>query len=285
MMRIKKHILSKIGQMPVKSVKPLMCQEILNSQIGMSKSHITKVHQELCFIFEKAVENHLILESPAAHLDRPKGMTKKHRSITATERKHLLSVADADPRFDLFLLMLYCGCRPAEAIHAKGMDIQELEGIHVLHIRGTKTENADRFVPLPDVLYEKIKDTAPFDPICPNSAGREHSESSYDRLVESLKRELNLSMGARTYRNALIPPLPLAPDFVPYMLRHTYCTDLQKQGVDIRAAQRLMGHADIATTANIYTHQDNETLVRAAEAMGIKSAKNPSKTVAKKMSM
>lgn len=268
-LRINKHILTAIGSLPIKSVKPLMCQEILNNQAGMSKSHITKIHQELCFIFEKAVENHLILDSPAKNLIRPKGTQGKRRSLTENERKHLLSVCGKSDRFILFLLMLYCGCRPAEAIRARGMDIDTLEGLHVLHIRGTKTENADRYVPIPDELYERIYKTSPFEPICPNAAGREHSEGSYDRLVENLKRELNLSMGARTYRNKLIPPIPLAPDFVPYMLRHTYCTDLQKKGVDIRAAQKLMGHADISTTANIYTHQDNETLLQAAAMMGI----------------
>ena len=34
------------------------------------------------------------------------------------------------------------------------------------------------------------------------------------------------------------------------------------------AAQKLMGHADIQTTANIYTHQDDDTLLQAAQQMG-----------------
>ena len=274
--RIGKHILKHIGNLPVKAVKPLMCQEILNRLEGTSKSQITKVHQELRFIFEKAVENKLILESPAAHLVKPSGYYRKRRSITENERKHLLSVCDTDPKYNLFLLMLYCGCRPAEAIGAQGMDIIMVEDIRCLHIRGTKTENADRYVPLCDELYEKIKDTEPFDYIAPNTTGRKHSESSYDRLTASLKREMNISMGARTYRNKLLPPFPLAPDFTPYMLRHTFCTDLQKKGVDLRAASKLMGHADIRTTANIYTHQDNETLRQAAELMFVKTGVTPS---------
>jgi len=46
----------------------------------------------------------------------------------------------------------------------------------------------------------------------------------------------------------------LADDLVLYCLRHTYCTELQKAGVPINIASYLMGHADIQTTANIYTH-------------------------------
>ena len=72
-------------------------------------------------------------------------------------------------------------------------------------------------------------------------------------------------MGCKTYRNALIPPYLLADDFVPYCLRHTYCTDLCKADVDVRTAQKLMGHANISITADIYTHVDLGDIKKAAE--------------------
>ena len=80
---------------------------------------------------------------------------------------------------------------------------------------------------------------------------------------------MNISMGAKCYRNQLIPPLPLADDFVPYYLRHTYCTDLKKRGVDLRLAKELMGHSDIRITADIYDHADDESALLAAQQMGI----------------
>ena len=68
---------------------------------------------------------------------------------------------------------------------------------------------------------------------------------------------MNILLGAKTYRNKLLQDL-VADDLVPYCLRHTFCTDLQKAGIDLRTAQYLMGHADIKMTANIYTHVDTE---------------------------
>ena len=266
--RIDKHILSFIGSQRVKDVKPLMCQEILNSQAGMSKSHVKKLHQELCFLFEKAVENKLILESPAESLTRPDAVEGHRRSLTEKERKHFLAVCDTDPRFVLFELMFYCGCRPSEAMSVQGMDIKEEGGYYFLHIRGTKTVNADRTVPLPAVLYEKVRKTPTFDFVAVTRANLPHSRTSYRRLADRLKREMNISMGCRMYRNELVPPFPLSEDFTPYLLRHTYCTDLQKKGIDVRVAQKLMGHADIQTTANIYTHQDMETIKAAAVTLG-----------------
>ena len=266
--RINKHILGSIGSYPVRSIRPIQCQALINSQAGMSYSHVRSLMQELSFIFEKAKENHLILENPAASLTRPHTVKGERRAITAVERKHLLLVADEDPSFNLFLLMLYCGCRPGEAIGCQGSDIQVISDHRMLHIRGTKTKNSDRIVPLPDAMFEGIVGVGPFEPLAPNASGRKHSESSYARLVSRLRRELNISMGCRVYRNQLVPPLPLADDFVPYDLRHTYCTDLQKAGIDIRTAQRLMGHADIQITANIYTHVDTGQIVDAAGLLG-----------------
>jgi len=265
--RINRHIIEPIGNLRVKDVKPIQCQEILNSQIGMSKSHVIKVHQELCFIFEKAVENKLILESPAAHLTRPDARAGHRRSITEKERKHFLEVADTDPRFILFELMLYCGLRPSEAMRAQRMDIEEKNGCLFLNVRGTKSVNAMRSVPFPAVLWDKVKELSPFDFLARNRANLPLKTTSYKRLTDRLKREMNISMGCRIYRNELIPPYPLADDFTPYLFRHTYCTDLQKKGIDVRVAQKLMGHADIQTTANIYTHQDDEIMIEAARVL------------------
>lgn len=265
--RINRHIVGAIGEYQLKSIKPIQCQAIINSQAGMSYSHIRSLMQELKFIFRKAKENHLIAENPAESLVRPSCVKGRRRSITEHERKHLLVVADQDPAYNLFLLMLYCGCRPGEAILCQGNDIQMVKGHRMLHIRGTKTINSDRMVPMPEAMYARVSGAGPFDPLCPNAGGRKHSLSSYKRLTERLRRDLNISMGAKLYRNQLVPPLPLAEDFVPYDLRHTYCTDLQRAGVDIRTAQKLMGHADIQITANIYTHVDMDQIVTAAELL------------------
>lgn len=260
--QIEKHILSQIGSMALRSVKPIHCQQIMNNQAGMSEGHIKMIRVHLKWIFARAIDNQLISTNPAANLVLPDGEDGERRSITDFERKHFLKVAQ-DDKYLLFLCMLYCGCRPKEAANLEGRDI----GDHLLHIRGTKTKNSDRYVPIPDELWGRIKDVKGFDPICVNEAGRRHSESSYKRLRASLYRAMNLSMGCRTYRNAIIPPYPLAADFVPYDLRHTYCTDLQKAGVDVRVAQKLMGHSSIEVTANIYTHVDMTDIKKAGDLL------------------
>lgn len=266
------YILKHIGMLPLKSITPLNCQDTLNELEGLSQYVINQVYIAMNFLFSHAVDNRLILENPAANITKGKGSKKERRALNAYEEKIFLSACEKDERFLLFLLMYYCGCRPSEACNVMGMDIQEVQGKHLLHIRGTKTVKADRFVPIPDAIYYKIKGTPKFRTIVVNNAGNKIDSSSYKRMWKSLRREMNMLMGCRVYRNELIPPFPLASDIVPYCLRHTYCTNLQKRGIDIRVAQYLMGHADIKMTANIYTHNDMLTAVEAASKINVNVA-------------
>lgn len=257
-----------IGSVPIKNIKPLQLQRIMNKQAEMSKSHVNQLRIDLRFVFRKAVENKMILENPADNLVLPDNYDNERRSLTDHEREHYEKIADVDKRFLLFDLMLYCGCRPAEGIRAKGFDIQDMDGYHVLHIRGTKSAKSDRFVPIPDNLYGKIKNTENDKNIVVTERGNQLTKKAYQRLSNRLRRELNISMGCQMYRNKLIPPFPLADDFVPYFFRHTFCTDLATKGVDIRTAQYLMGHSDIQMTANIYTHVQANHITAAAELLG-----------------
>ena len=268
-LRVNKHILSKIGSMTVKSIKHIQCQALMNDLEGYSWSTVQKVYQDLQFIFRTALQNHIILENPAKDVFRPDAEKGQRKDLSKNERVAFLKAVGDTDKFRVFELMFYCGCRPGEAIKCIGNDLSINEDVALLHIRGTKTKNSDRVVPVPEELYLKLKDVGPFEPLAPNRSGRFHSEASYNRCANDLKRQMNIAMGCRTYRNALIPPYPLRDSFVPYELRHTYCSDLARRGIDIRVAQKLMGHSSISITADIYTHvQDEQILDDAARILG-----------------
>lgn len=276
--RLKIHILPVIGYMPLSRITLIECQQILNGASNLSKSTITKLSQELHFYFAKAIDSGLLVKNPAEKVIRPKGYTNKRRSLTAEERAAFLKIAPTDRRFFLFELMLYCGCRPMEAAEVRYEDVTEIEGIPFLHIRGTKTANSDRFVPIPEELQGRLSGTALRGLCATTSRKKHHNGTTYKRLRERLRREMDIALGAEVYRNQIVTSV-LADDFVPYLFRHTYCTDLKKKGVDVRIAKDLMGHADIKTTANIYDHADGDTLLLAARQMGI-YGKECSKNVA-----
>lgn len=257
--RLKNCIINKpIGSMQVQKVRHIDCQKCVNEQAGNSDYQIRQTIQMLDFIFRKAVKDDLILKNPAEELERPVGVTNERRELTPQEEKIFLKIAQND-RYMVFLLMYHCGCRPDEARGLEGQDILLVEDMPILHIRGTKNKKADRYVPMPEKLYVKIKDVEPFQPVCPSKTGKHLPIKAFRRAWNSLIREMNIAMGCRVYRNQLIPPYPVGEDLVPYCLRHTFCTNLLKKSIDPRLTQYVMGHKNQETT-DIYTHVNAYTI-------------------------
>lgn len=281
--QLEHYILEEIGSMKLKAVKPLNCQNVLNALDGKSTSLIHKVRIQMNEMFEKAVENELIAKNPAKNITEPKGTKNTRRALTAREEAAFLAAAKKHNHGLLFMFMWGCGCRPSEAENICGRDIQTVDGRLYLHIRGTKTKAADRYVPIPDEVAEMLPEhLEPFLPICRTSEGNKISARRQRGSWQHMEYLMNIELGCETYRNKLVPPYPLADDLCSYCLRHTYCTNLQRRGVDIRTAQRLMGHSDIRMTANIYSHTGIEDIGNQFDIITGKTALDGGENGAKK---
>lgn len=259
-----------IGNKPLSTIKPIHLQNYLNSLTDYSDSYIKKQYDIICQIFRHAYRNGCTPVDYSVSITKPHGKeTVIGRSITDHEREVLLQVLDGH-RGELFCkIILYCGLRPSEvqALQWKDIDLKRntIEVSKSMKRDGSvgppKTNAAYRTVPVPEHLVPLLKSNKgkAFDDVF------SHNLTWRRRMWENVQREMNLAMGCRTYRNKLVPPYPLADDFTMYNLRHTYCTDLEKAGVPINIASRLMGHSNISITSKIYTHASREALEIARE--------------------
>ena len=57
------------------------------------------------------------------------------------------------------------------------------------------------------------------------------------------------------------------PDVSPHDLRHSCASVLLAQGVPMKQIQEWLGHSDMSTTANIYSHLDAVTKADTGAAM------------------
>lgn len=292
--KLDNYILPIIGSMRLADVRDTHLRRILNECAETRAwSTVQKVRLVLKSMFQQARISRLITYDPAEALELPKAEKGKRRSITDTEREHILAVAEDHPAGLYVLLVLYCGTRPNEAAALQWKDIfyEQDEDRHYLHIdkalesgnstsiKGPKTDAGIRDIPIPDVLWKKLSKAmgAPFEYILLQPRGKKrHTESSLNDAWNNFKRSLDIHMGAKVYRNQIIQHCwelhPLLESerqwdsLVPYCLRHTYGTDLQRAGVPINVAKYLMGHSDISVTANVYTKTTPDVVAAAAKA-------------------
>ena len=55
------------------------------------------------------------------------------------------------------------------------------------------------------------------------------------------------------------------PRITPHVLRHTFCTNVQQAGLDVKSLQYLMGHSNASVTLDVYTHSSFDSVERAFE--------------------
>lgn len=266
------YIKPRIGAMKLKDVKDIHLQRILNESAGMSHSHCQKLRLVMQAMFKRARQSRLIVFDPAETLELPKNQKGVRRSITEEERAAILTVAETHRSGLWILTLLYTGMRPGETAALTWADIDFEKNEIFVHaaresgknkkLKSPKTVAGVRVIPIHASLAPKLKaakeGSKEKDFVFRTRAGGQQNENSLRRLWTGFKRDLDIYMGATLERNKIIVS-KAAPDLTPYCLRHTFCTDLQRAGVALNVAKELMGHSDIQTTANIYTHRDSKT--------------------------
>ena len=113
-----------------------------------------------------------------------------------------------------------------------------------VHIRGTKSKKADRYVVRPEALIFDLRNKCSADRVFVNKRGKTLTRDDLRRIWASFKDGLDM------------------PDVTLYTLRHTYGTRAQKAGVPIDVLADLMGHEKIETTRKYYIDDNFESKER-----------------------
>ncbi|HHF2897656.1 TPA: tyrosine-type recombinase/integrase [Vibrio diabolicus] len=128
------------------------------------------------------------------------------------------------------LLQMYTGMRNSEIENIRPEDIKTEQGVDYIHVRGTKTINAERYIP----IHPKLKEFGVVEYI--KSSGEIYSSQSitqrFNRLMQSLKMSKEDSKG-----------LPLSF----YSFRHNFASGLASGGVSELHIEWLMGHSHMGS--------------------------------------
>ncbi len=258
-----KHITSSgIANIPIDKIRTRHLQQIINDVFDKSPSKAQKVYSMLVNIFDGAIKNNLVIKNVAKDVEVPKYSVKEKRTLSSKEQ-NVFRNADFDLQKRVFIsLALDCGLRKGEilALSLNDFDIKnEIVDIHKTYditkriiLPTPKSESGNRKVPVSKKTIEYAQKLA-----VENDSiqlflhnGKPFSGGDFNKMWNSIINKVIENLGGREVNAGGIK----TGDITPHFLRHTYATNLFYAGVDIKAAQYLLGHASIETTLKIYTH-------------------------------
>lgn len=149
---------------------------------------------------------------------------------------------------DIALVLLYTGCRAGEILSLR------LDDIHLQErylVTGSKTAaGKNRIIPIHSKIIPIIAD---------------HMQcSTTGHLFQSAK---NIPLSYNNFFKTVWPTLPgeLGKKYTPHAARHTLRSDLDRQGANKVAIDRILGHANGNTGDMVYTHKNIDDLLEAIE--------------------
>lgn len=280
---------SQIGGIKLKNLRAANIQAYYNYLMNKeSKSAYTirSINKPLKCALNQAVKENYITINCCNNVILPKLPAKDEIQIfTVTEQTQFIKSLKDHRNRALFILVLGTGLRIGEVLGLKWSDINFDIGELTVNrsfrrvtkfgdnITGSKTavieqepktKNSIRTIPMPsNVLAELQKhNTRQLKEILKAGSGYVKNDLVFPTEIGEPTDAGNLR---RSYSRAL------KKANVPYRkfhaLRHTYATRLFENDVPLKTVQILLGHSNIKTTADIYTHVMPKEKIKAVEKL------------------
>lgn len=249
-----------VGEIKAKSLTTYRLEKevALMSSNGLGAKSIKNSISLLSAAYRHAIRIGQLKDNPCEALTLPKIEPKDIRILHQDEIRDFVIALQDEPLDDrvAFELALFLGLRRSEILGLKESDVDIVNGIISIHntrhrVDGedidtdTKTKRSTRVLALPDILLIDIAKLL--------QVHRDFKYEKTDYLIWDGFGEpvLPQTLASRLNRMEKRKGLPLVSL---HGLRHTYASLLHSSGVDMAAVSANLGHSNLSTTANIYTH-------------------------------
>lgn len=272
-----KRVNNYLGSMPIRKIQVHHVQNMINEYALMNpatgnptaKRTLKSYKETASQVFEFAIMNRAIVFNPAEYVQIPRDAPVSERRALTEDECHWIDICEHRMK-SAAMIMLYAGLRRGEVIPLEWSDIDlknrlifvrkavELVGNEAI-IKSPKTKAGYRQVYICDHLLEYLNSIPSNQTglVCADAHGMIFTKDSFRRAWKSYLVELSIVSGINPERKSRYDPRFSGIDIsniTPHMLRHTFCTMMHENGVDILTAKQQMGHSDVKTTMNTYTH-------------------------------
>jgi len=223
---------------------------------GLSPRSISRALATLRVFFRFLKHEGRTREDPTGEIEGPRVERSLPKALPAAEIEKILRAPDASTSLGLrdaaMIEVLYAtGLRVSELISLRLDDLHLDLGYLLCRGKGSR----ERIVPVGSEARVRVSEYI--------ASGRPHILG--DRISPSLfvqNRGTSMTRQAFWIRlSRYAAQSGVRGRLSPHVLRHSFATHLLENGADLRAVQKMLGHADISTT-QIYTHVNRERLRR-----------------------
>jgi integrase len=253
---LNKHIIPAIGDLPMIEIAPLTIEDVVSkaTEAGLASRSVRNVLVVLQSIFSLAVEDEVITKSPIRKNHRPAVEQTEKPVWTAEEVRNILDAVPASYRA-IFTLLALTGARIGEvlALQWKHFDFEHQtlkieQSLWKGQLVAPKTKASIRLILFGDALARSMTahmgvstriGPEDFVFVKPDGSNIQPDVLRRDVLYPVLDRmqftRFERSVGFHAFR-------------------HAAASLINQETGNLKLAQRLLGHADVSTTADTYTH-------------------------------
>ncbi|WP_412521293.1 tyrosine-type recombinase/integrase [Staphylococcus simulans] len=228
--------------MLTKNITRTEYQKFLNNYgEGHTDETVRKVHGCLSRCIRDAVYDGYLKKDPTYNVEVKGTKKSKEESTKFMTIKQYLDLIDYfktknEESYIFLYILAITGARYSDIINMVDIDLNEKDGI--IHLRGTKTANADRFVEVAQKDIKLIKSKLANLPKRVDGKLFKLSHNAVQKAFNHAKEKINLKDDSIT----------------PYALRHTHTSYLLSKGIPIEYISKRLGHYNISITLDTYSH-------------------------------
>ena len=278
---VRYHLAPHLGHIRLARLTPGDVEGMMRKSLDAGQSPQSVAHHRAVLrnALTSAIKHQVIARNAAALADPPRTPEREYEALTLTRARDILQAVERDRLEALYMLLLACGPRSGEALGLRWSDLDLSAG--TLAVQRTlqridgkweflepKTRRSRRTIPLPAPLAQALK------------AHQARQALEHLALGPAWEGEL---WGGLVFTNKAGGPLHgdtvnhhlqrlLARSGLPRMrvhdLRHGTATLLAAMGVPARLAMEILGHSEISTTLNRYTHVTEDWQREAMDQVG-----------------
>jgi len=275
------HVEPRWGNTPVNAIRYSAVHSwIAEIAVDRKATVVQTAHSVLNRILEDAVRDRLIAANPAAKIKLPRKVRKKNTYLTDAQVHQL--AAEAGRYRSLVLLLSYLGLRWGEAAGLRVADIDFLRRRILLHenavqvgsemVVGTLKSHKNRTVPIPRFLIEELARTCEgketTDLLWPGRGGKHQGPpSAHDSWLSGAVERCQRAADEARKLEGDEPVTPRFPRVTAHDLRHTAASLAIASGANVKAVQRMLGHASAAMTLDVYADLFDDDLDAVADRL------------------